>query len=225
MIYGYTRVSTDQQADSGQSLEVQERALMGYCMMHTLDSPIVFSERGISGSIRLHDRPEGAKLLAGLVPGDSIITTKLDRMFRSALDALENLKLLTEKKVSLHMIDMGGDVTQGGMSKLMFTIASAFAEAERDRIRERIKDSKRHGKKMGQYLGGSIPFGFRAVYNGPDVTLEPDLLQQQAIADMHLWSIDSSLRKVSARVKTEYGFDISHNSVARILREGHPQSQ
>ena len=44
--------------------------------------------------------------------------------------------------VSLHMIDLGGDVTGDGISKLVFTILSAVAEAERDRIRERIWDIK-----------------------------------------------------------------------------------
>jgi DNA invertase Pin-like site-specific DNA recombinase len=40
------------------------------------------------------------------------------------------------------MIDLGGDATGNGISKLVFTILSAFAEPERDRIRERILDVK-----------------------------------------------------------------------------------
>jgi putative DNA-invertase from lambdoid prophage Rac len=63
--------------------------------------------------------------------GDVIITAKLDRMFRSALDALGVLGDLKARKVSLHMIDLGGDVTDNGISKLVFTILSAVAEAER----------------------------------------------------------------------------------------------
>lgn len=218
MIYGYTRVSTQRQADTGQSLDVQRRAIQGYCMVHDLTLDSIFEEQGISGSIPLHDRPQGKQLLAVLKPNDVVITTKLDRMFRSALDALDNLKTFTREKISLHMIDMGGDVTQGGMSKLMFTIASAFAEAERDRIRERIRDVKRDQKKRGNYLGGVVPFGFKMVANGEENALEPDLLQQQAIADMCVWSIDSSLRAISARLKAEYGFTLSHVAVARILR-------
>jgi len=71
-----------------------------------------------------------------------VITSKLDRMFRSALAALEVLGRLKDRGVSLHMIDLGGDVTGNGVSKLVFTILSAVAEAERDRIRERIRDVK-----------------------------------------------------------------------------------
>ena len=65
--------------------------------------------------------PEGKALLAILKPGDVIITPKLDRMFRSALNALRVLEGLKQQGVSLHMIDLGGDVTGNGISKLVST--------------------------------------------------------------------------------------------------------
>ncbi len=73
-------------------------------------------------------------MLQILWPGDVVITPKLDRMFRSARDALTVCDRLRAEQVSLHMIDLGGDVTGNGISKLMFTILSAVAEAERDRL-------------------------------------------------------------------------------------------
>ena len=54
-------------------------------------------------------------------------------MFRFALDALDVHAKLKSRNVILHMIDLGGN----GISKLVFTILSAVAEAERDRIRKR----------------------------------------------------------------------------------------
>ena len=59
---------------------------------------------------------------------------------------------LKERGVSLHMIDLGGDVTGNGISKLVFTILSAVAEAERDRIRERISVVEADQKARGAYL-------------------------------------------------------------------------
>src|SRR5215469_7729294 len=88
-VYGYCRVSTIAQADEGESLDVQRRQLNGYATMNGLSLDHVFIERGVSGSRPLADRPEGGKLLAVLQPGDVLITPKLDRMFRSALDALD----------------------------------------------------------------------------------------------------------------------------------------
>ena len=64
------------------------------------------------------------------------------------------------------MIDLGGDVTGNGISKLVFTILSAVAEAERDRIRERVSQVKADQRKRGRYLGGKVPFGFAATDNG-----------------------------------------------------------
>src|SRR6202034_331735 len=120
--YGYARVSTVQQADEGESLDAQQRQLAGYAQMHGLAIDKVFVERGVSGSKPLGDRPQGSALLAVLRPGDVVITAKLDRMFRSALDALEVLGRLKQAGVSLHMIDLGGDTTGNGVSKLVLTI-------------------------------------------------------------------------------------------------------
>src|ERR1051325_4420893 len=141
-VYGYTRVSTDRQADEGESLDAQQRVIEGYAMMLGLQVDEMFVERGVSGSKPLRDRPEGARLLTVLEAGDVVITPKLDRMFRSALDALDVLGQIQKRGVVLHMVDLGGDVTGNGISKLVFTILSAVAEAERDRIRERIRDVK-----------------------------------------------------------------------------------
>src|SRR5580692_3246098 len=118
--YGYVRVSTSRQADEGESLALQERQIQGYCLMNGLTLDHVYIEGGVSGSVPLAERPEGATLLAILKPGDAVITAKLDRMFRSALDALDVLAKLKARNVSLHMIDLGGDVTGNGISKLVF---------------------------------------------------------------------------------------------------------
>lgn len=136
-VYGYRRVSTTRQADEGESLDVQQRTITGYALMHGLKVEQVFVERAVSGSIPLGGRPQGKAMLAILQAGDVVITPKLDRMFRSALDALDVLAKLKTGDVALHMIDLGGDVTSNGISKRVFTILSAVAEAERDRVRVR----------------------------------------------------------------------------------------
>ena len=139
--------------------DVQQRVIGGYATMQGLTIDRMFVERGVSGSKPLGDRPEGAALLAVLQPGDTVITPKLDRMFRSALDALDVLGKLKAAGVSLHMIDLGGDTTGNGVSKLVFTILSAVAEAERDRTRERVAEVKRDQRQRGRYLGGAVPWG------------------------------------------------------------------
>ena len=135
-VYGYSRVSTMRQADEGLSLDVQRRQIAGYAQMIGVEVAEVIVEEGVSGSIPIMQRPAGGALFARLKDGDMIIASKLDRLFRSALDALNTVEQLKKIGVKLHLIDMGGDIAANGLSKLFLTVASAFAEAERDRIRE-----------------------------------------------------------------------------------------
>jgi len=219
-VYGYCRVSTAKQSDEGESLEVQERKVQGYATMQGLTMDKMFIERGVSGSKPLGERPQGSLLLAGLQEGDAIITPKLDRMFRSALDALHILKQLKEQKVSLHMIDLGGDVTGNGISKLVFTILSAVAEAERDRIRERVQEMKTDQKKRNRFLGGRVPFGWEVVRDedGKGGTLAMVPKQQAAIRKIKKLADEGmSLRAISSDLKAS-GHSLSHQGVAEVLK-------
>lgn len=215
-IYAYARVSTARQADEGESLEVQARQMEGYAKMHGWGVDRVFVERGVSGSVPLAERTEGAALLSALQAGDIIISAKLDRIFRSALDALEMAKELRERGVSLHLIDLGGDVSGNGLSKVFFTIAAAFAEAERDRIRERVQQVKKDQKDRGMFLGGRRPFGYRVTEAG---TLEPVPEEQAAIAKAkRMRAKKKSLRDIAAALQKD-GHTISHEGVSRILKD------
>jgi putative DNA-invertase from lambdoid prophage Rac len=212
--YGYARVSTVQQAEDGESLDVQQRQIVGYSLIHSLEIANLYVERGVSGSKPLADRPQGAALLAVLRPGDMVITPKLDRMFRSALDALEVLHRFQKVGIGLHMIDLGGDVVGNGMSKLVFTILSAVAEAERDRTRERITEVKRDQRLRGRYLGGIAPFGWKAGEGG---VLVPVPEQQVALRQMQrMRGQGKSLRDISQAL-TRRGMRVSHVGVRRAL--------
>jgi len=220
-VFGYARVSTSRQADEGESLEVQTRQIDGYALMNGLRVDRVFVERGVSGSKLLSERPEGAVLLAAVKPGDTIVTAKLDRMFRSALDALDMLAKLKAGDVSLHMVDLGGDVTGNGISKLVFTILSAVAESERDRIRERVADVKADQKRRGRYLGGRVPFGWLVSEDGALIE-EPE--EQNAIRRMvALRDEGMSYRDI---VKEMHGIALlSHQGVKEIIAAARARNQ
>lgn len=214
-IYGYARVSTTTQAEEGESLGVQERQLSGWCQMQGATLSGMFVERGVSGSIPLADRPEGARMLAQLRRGDTVAAAKLDRLFRSALDALQMVESLRERGIHLVLLDLGGDIAGNGMGKLFLTIAAAFAEAERDRIRERISTVKRDQRGRGRYLGGKVPFGYSV---GPYGGLEPVPPQQAAIARaVKMRQAGKSLRAIQAALAGE-GFPLSLDTLQRMTR-------
>lgn len=137
-----------------------------------------------------------------------IVGAKLDRMFRSAIDALAMLERFRPDRVGLHLIDLGGDAGSDMVAKLVFTILAAVAE----RIRDRISDVKSDQAKRGRYLGGTVPFGWRA---GQDGLLEPIPDQQQARARILEWrAAGSRLRRLAA-----CGMTLSHVGVQRVLEQ------
>jgi len=214
-VYGYTRVSTVRQANDGESLDVQRRQIEGYALMHGMTLAEIVVEEGVSGSVPVTDRPAAGALLAKLVAGDVVVAAKLDRMFRSALDALKVVEELKARGIKLHLLDLGGDIAGNGLSKLFLTIAAAFAEAERDRIRERVATVKRDQKARGRYLGGKVPFGWRV---GEDGALVAVVEEQAAIAAMKkARAAGEPLRAIAAAMKSR-GFHISHEGVAGILK-------
>jgi DNA invertase Pin-like site-specific DNA recombinase len=213
-VFGYVRVSTDRQANDGESLGTQQRQLEGYAMMHGFELSRVFVEEGVSGSLPIADRPQGAALMSALERGDKILAAKLDRMFRSALDALTTVEALKEKGVQLHLLDLGGDVLGNGHSKLFLTVAAAFAEAERDRIRERIAQVKADQKQRGRYLGGRPPFGFRVTDDGGMVA---DPAQQAGVREIVRLNREGRPLRAIAEAMRERGLAISHQGVAHVL--------
>lgn len=213
-VFGYSRVSTTKQADDGISIDVQEDQIRSYAKLNKLNVDLWIRDKGVSGSVELGERKQGKILLQKLNAGDVVICAKLDRMFRSARDALNMLEELKSKGVALHFIDLGGSVSNG-IGQLVFTILSAVAEQERTRIRERISEAKYRLRKEGKYQGGKVAFGYKKDRKG---NLLKDEHQQKCIVAMKRKQDEGwSLRKISEYVKDEWQLKISHNAIKGIL--------
>jgi DNA invertase Pin-like site-specific DNA recombinase len=215
--FGYVRVSTDAQAEDGQSLEVQQRQLEGWAMQRGTKLDHAHVEAGVSGAVPFHERPEGGKLWAELRKGDTLVAAKLDRCFRSASDCLAVVEAFKARGVHLFLLDLNGgadDVSGNGIARLFLTIVSAFAEFERDRIGERIRATKRQQKARGEYLGGPPPFGF--VYDA-ERKLQPVAEQQKAlrrIAKLHADGL--SPYKIADDLKAR-GTPLSHVTIRKVI--------
>jgi DNA invertase Pin-like site-specific DNA recombinase len=72
-VFGYCRVSTDRQADSGIGLEEQDRKIRARCLENDWKLAHVYVDAGVSGSTPLGRRPEGDRLLRSLRPGDVVV--------------------------------------------------------------------------------------------------------------------------------------------------------
>ena len=214
--FGYIRVSTLQQANEGDSLETQLRQITSYSSLKGYDilQENFITERGISGSLEFEKRPEGSRLFSQLVAGDVLIFAKLDRAFRNTRNALNTLYELKQRGVSVHFIDLGGDVTNDGIGSVIFTILSAFATFERERIATRIREVKQVQKADGKFLGGFTRFGYRV----EEDRLVKDLAQQKVIKEMRdMKRRGMSLRRISKWLKVQYEIEMSHSTVSTIV--------
>ena len=164
-VYGYLRVSTQTQAREGESLEAQRLQVTSYAMSKglLLEDENIFVEAGVSGGSEFQARPQGMVLFYALKQCDMVIFPKLDRAFRNTRNALNVLHELKERGVSVHFIDLGGDVTGNGVGAIVFTILSAFATFERERIAARIREVKQLKKAQGKFTGGKAAFGYQVV--------------------------------------------------------------
>jgi putative DNA-invertase from lambdoid prophage Rac len=222
-VWGYVRVSTAQQATHGESLETQQARIAAYAAMHGLTLTQTYIEGGVSGSVPLAKRPQGERMLAAARAGDTIIGTKLDRMFRNTADAIDILDRLKKASVSLHLIDLG-EVTGNGTGKLIFTILVAVAESERERIRERITEVKVNQKARGMFVSGLTPFGYAKIAIDPTAVrpkyrLEPIPAQQAAIARMRQLDHDGMSLRGIVKVMEQDGFKLSHTTVSALLKQ------
>lgn len=214
--YGYIRVSTIQQAKEGESLETQFKQIVSYASLKGFEIPPenFVTERGVSGSLEFEKRPEGSKLFERLQAGDVLIFSKLDRAFRNTRNALNSLHELKEREVSVHFIDLGGDVTNDGIGSVIFTILSAFATFERDRIATRIREVKQVQKGEGKFLGGFTRFGFTV----EDEKLKPNPEEQVIIKEMKdMRRRGMSLRRISKWLDRTYGVSMSHSTVSTFV--------
>lgn len=138
-IYGYARVSTD-----GQSLASQEAEL------HAAGCAKVYAEK-ISGA--RSDRPELARALKRLNPGDLLIVTRLDRLARSTRDLLNILDDIAKRGAGFKSLHDAWADTTSAHGRLMVTILAGLAEFERELILARTSDGRTRAKARGVRFG------------------------------------------------------------------------
>jgi putative DNA-invertase from lambdoid prophage Rac len=219
-VFGYARVSTDKQSSEGVSLDEQEKRITARCAENGWQLQTIFVDAGVSGSVPLGKRPQGARLLAALRPGDVIVSSRMDRCFRSAFDALSTIEGFKRRKIGLWLLDLGGDVSGNGISELIVTVLAAVAQFERTLISERIRDAKRHLRRANKHQGGKRPFGFQygeATGAGRARDLVPDAEEQAAIAEIAaLRAAGKSLEGIKDAMR-ERGHAICKKTVWNIL--------
>jgi DNA invertase Pin-like site-specific DNA recombinase len=138
-IVGYARVST-----AGQDLKPQVEALKA------AGAATVWREK-VSGART--DRPQLAKLMAALQPGDIMTVTKLDRLGRSTRELLELIDRIGKAGASFRSLGDPLWDTSSAQGRLLSTLLASIAEFERELIRERTGEGRKRAMANGVKFG------------------------------------------------------------------------
>ena len=217
---GYIRVSTEDQAREGISLDNQEAKIKSYASLHDLELMEIIRDEAASG--KTLDRPGMVRLLEKMETGkvDAVIVYKLDRLSRKTLDTLNLIEAFEDKGIAFHSISEKVD-TKSASGKFFLTIMSAIAQMERDLIAERTKDALSHKKSKGEWMG-RIPFGFKV----EDSRLVEDPEEMKAIQKAkRMKRAGKSIRDIAKRLGLSTGYvhkivNVNLKSVKALYRNG-----
>lgn len=156
----YLRVSTDEQAESGTSLETQEFACLRKAAEMGAQVVEMYRDEGVSGALYL-SREGLQKALSDIESGRAniLIVYSISRLSRDVEHQQIILKRLKAAGARLVICDMPVEDTEEG--ELMFGISGTFAQYERQLIRKRTMDGRRRRAEEGRmpYRTRS-PFGY-----------------------------------------------------------------
>ena len=159
------RVSSEEQRDR-ETIKIQRDFLKEYCRLYGLDVTGVYADDGVSGTIPLHERTEGRRLLEDAREGkfQTVLLYRLDRLGRSLLVIVEAHDRLQNAGVALRSATEPID-TSTPSGRLIFQMLASFAEYERETIRERTRAGLHRAFRGGRHFGVA-PYGYRADEDG-----------------------------------------------------------
>jgi DNA invertase Pin-like site-specific DNA recombinase len=136
--WGYCRVSTEEQGESGLGLAAQRSAIEAACAERGLRLAAVREE--VRSSARADNRPELQALLRGLRRGDVLVVSRLDRLTRSLLDIAALVEQARRRGWTLVVLDLGLDLSTP-TGEAMAGMLAVFAQFERRLIGQRTRDA------------------------------------------------------------------------------------
>ena len=158
---GYIRVSSEEQAQHGISVEAQREILKAWAIVQQAGDLVLYEDPGFSG--KNTDRPALRQLLADVRAGTvaALVVWKLDRLSRSLRDTLSIIEdELQPMGVALHSVTESID-TSTPAGRMMLNILASFAQLEREQDSDRVVMAHKHLARDCRYLGGHIALGYR----------------------------------------------------------------
>jgi DNA invertase Pin-like site-specific DNA recombinase len=219
--YGYARVSTGGQKESGVGMEGHVRRIMEIWAAHLkpkgIPEPEIVKDEGQSRKTPFGERQAGRELCLRLKRGDVLILPKLNRGFGRLRDAVNQIEAWDESGVRLVVGDMGGmfyDSTSFGAKFLMAGLALA-AEWEHREICDRNMERVKTMQALGRPSHGMAPYGLKIVKIFGRRHFQPDFKERELMAKLVEFKQKGyTLRAIAAHLNK------SRVPTRRITRQG-----
>ncbi|MEO3417420.1 recombinase family protein [Roseovarius sp. CAU 1744] len=198
----YTRKSSEEGLEQDfNSLDAQREACEAYIASQKHEGWEVlrdhYNDGGISGGHL--DRPALHRLMQAVDEKrvDQIVVYKIDRLTRSLADFAKLVDRLDAAETSFVSVTQSFN-TATSMGRLTLNMLLSFAQFEREVTSERIRDKIAASKRKGMWMGGHVPFGYRA----DGRTLKIDEAEAPTIRTLYdLYRKLGSVRKVKDRAE------------------------
>jgi DNA invertase Pin-like site-specific DNA recombinase len=171
----YTRKSSEEGLEQDfNSLDAQRDACASFIRSQAglgwILTDRTYEDGGISGGTM--DRPGLQALLADVKAGrvNVVVVYKIDRLTRSLADFVRMVEVFDAHEVSFVSVTQQFNTTTS-MGRLTLNVLLSFAQFEREVTAERIRDKIAASKRKGLWMGGVVPFGYRA--SGRSLVIEP----------------------------------------------------
>ena len=211
----YARVSTEEQAQHGVSLDAQKERLTQYAKENNLTIVDYYVDEGISARKRYTRRPEFMRMIDDVKQKkiDVVLFVKLDRWFRNIADYYEVQAILDEYRVQWIATEEDYDTTTAN-GRLALNIKLAIAQDESDRTSERIKFVFSNMVKEGRVISGMTPLGYDIENKKPVINES----EAELVRDMFNKYIDCRSMKATSRyIFAKYGKSIDMKSMKHML--------
>jgi site-specific DNA recombinase len=226
----YLRVSSEEQRGR-ETIEIQREFLEQYRNLYELEVAHVYEDDGVSGTIPLHERPEGRRLLEDAKEGkfQTVLVKKLDRLGRTLLVIVDAHDRLAEAGCALKSATEPID-TSTPSGRLIFQMLASFAEYDRESIRERTQAGLHRAFRNGRHVG-TIPYGYNIAPDNSFIIVEEEArVVREIIANIAAGATlygeavrlnDEGLPSPGLRFKggeRRHGANWTHSTVTRIVR-------
>jgi len=226
----YCRVSTEEQAIEGYSIDAQKEKLEAFCSFAVNDDgedayavTKVYLDEGFSG--KRENRPGYRQMMSEMSEWDAIIVLKMDRIHRNSRNFMNMMDVLNRHGKQFVSATEDFD-TSNATGRFVMSMIQSIAQLESEQIGERTyvgmrqkAETMENTAESSRTMGFSPPFGYRLIEG--ELVEEPDELDQVS------WMFEACLRGESmqsiadslnhSNIRTHRGNKWTNISVAAVL--------